>query len=261
MFDFHRRTIARLEECYRADPSVLALVVVGSVARGDAHERSDVDAVLVVTDGEFARRQRANETRISANDLADYPSGEANLQVVDLGYLRAAAERGPEPTRFAFERALVRFSREAGIEQLVAAIPVYPEQERAEKLAAFASQLPVHLSYLELADYSEDPYLLVDTAHELALFGGRLILAHNRLLYPGRKHFLRQLVRAAEQPERFGWLLRRMLRHPSIPTASAFCDAVLTFSDWPEPAEGALPRYLRDRDEAWLHRPASLAES
>ena len=114
---------------------------------------------------------------------------------------------------------------------------------------------------MELGDYSENPNILTDTSHELTLFGGRLLLAHNRLLYPGRKQFWRQLERAPEKPERFFWLLQRLLRQPCIPTATAFCEAVLGFRDWPTPPEGQGARYLRDRDEAWLHRPATLAES
>lgn len=261
MFDVHRRTIERLTERYRSDPHVLALYVIGSVARGEAHELSDVDAGIVVTDDEYAHRQATGEILLDAGDPSGEPGSEASVAVADIGYLRAAADHAPEPTRFAFQQALVVFTRQPEIDRLIAAIPTYPEHERTEKLASFAAQLPVHLSYLVLADYSENPYLLVDTAHELALFGIRLILAHNRLLYPGRKQLLRQLERAPEKPERFDWLLRRMLRQPSIPTAAAFCDAVLSFRAWPQPPEGPTARYLRDRDLAWLHHPPSLAES
>lgn len=68
-----------------------------------------------------------------------------------------------------------------------------------------------------------DPHLLTDTARELALFGGRLVLAQNRLLDPGRNHVLRQPERAAGKPDRFMWLRRGLLRQPSITTAEAFC--------------------------------------
>jgi len=261
LLDVHRRTIERLTEQYRSDPTVLVLYIIGSVARGEAHVLSDVDAGIIVTDEEYARHREAGGILIDASDQSGEPGSEASVSVSDLGYLRSAAERAPEPTRFAFQQAIVLFSRQPEIDRLIAAIPSYPERERTEKMASFACQLPVHLSYLVLADYSENPYLLVDTVHELAHFGSRLILAHNRLLYPGRKQLLRQLDRAPEKPERFEWLLRRMLRQPSIPTATAFCDAVLGFRDWPQPAEGVTARYLRDRDMAWLHRPPSLAES
>lgn len=261
MLDTHRRIVERMTERYRADPDVLALIVIGSVARGEAHERSDVDAISILSDEAYARHCASEVPPLDAEELAGEGGDETRAAIRDKEYLRAAAERGPEPARFAFVRTLVPFSRDPEVERLLAAIPAYPDHEREGKMASFASQLPVHLSYLYLGDYSENPYILADAAHELALFGGRLILAHNRLLYPGRKHFLSQLERAPEQPDRFLWLLRRLLRQPCIPTAEAFCEAVLTFREWPHPAEGQGARYLRDRDLAWLHRPAALGES
>ncbi len=261
MLETHRQIIDRMTQRYRADPDVLALIVIGSVARGDAHEHSDVDAIAILTDEAYARYQASGGSPLSAEELSGADHNGTNAAIRGRTYLRAAAERGPKPTRFAFVRTIVPFSRDPGIERLLGEIPVYPEHEREGKLASFASQLPVHLAYLRLGDYSEDPYLLTDTAHELALFGGRLLLAHNRLLYPGRKHFLRQLERAAEKPDRFMWLLRRLLRQPCIPTAEAFCEAVLGFRAWPTPAEGQGARYLGDRDLAWLHGPPALGES
>jgi hypothetical protein len=261
MLETHRQIIGRITQRCRADPDVLALVVIGSVARGDAHEHSDVDAIAILTDEAYARYQATGGSLLSAQELSGADSTDPKAAIRDRAYLRAAAERGPEPTRYAFIRTIVPFSRDPEIERLLEEIPVYPEHEREEKMASFASQLPVHLAYLRLGDYSEDPYLLTVTAHELALFGGRLILAHNRLLYPGRKHFMRQLERAAEKPDRVMWLLRRLLRQPCIPTAEAFCDAVLAFREWPQPEEGTGARYIRDRDLAWLNGPPALAES
>src|SRR5437879_12830929 len=53
-------------------------------------------------------------------------------------------------------------------------------------MKSFVSQLPVHLAYLELGEYSGNAWLLAETAVELVLFGGRLILAHNRILLCAR---------------------------------------------------------------------------
>ncbi|MDP9353668.1 MAG: nucleotidyltransferase domain-containing protein [Chloroflexota bacterium] len=260
MLESHRLIVERITQRYRSDPDVLALIVIGSVARGEAHERSDVDVLVILTDEAYARYQASDVPPLSAEELAG-KHHDARPGVRDKAYLRAAAERGPEPTRFAFVQAMVPFSRDPEIEPLLAAIPTYPEHEREGKLASFASQLPVHLSYLYLGDYSENPYILADSAHELALFGGRLILAHNRFLFPGRKHFLSQLERAPQKPDRFLWLMRRLLRQPCIPTAEAFCEAVMSFQPWPHPAEGHGARYVQDRDLAWLHQPPALGES
>ena len=45
MYAHHQRTIQRLAERFQADQAALALLVIGSVARGDA--RADVGSVSV----------------------------------------------------------------------------------------------------------------------------------------------------------------------------------------------------------------------
>lgn len=261
MLEAHRQIIAGMEARYAADSDVVALIIIGSVARSEATADSDVDGLVILRDEAFARRFPTGQPSQTAEELSWFAGDPLDAGPWPLAHLRAASERGPEPTRFAFVRAMPIFARDPEIATLLETIPVYPEHERAEKLASFAAQLPIHLSFLQLGDYSENPYILVDTAHELALFGGRLLLAHNRLLSPGRKQFWRQLERASEKPERFLWLFQRLLRTPSIPTATEFCDAVLSFRTWPTPPEGQGARYLHDRDEVWLRHPPSLAES
>jgi hypothetical protein len=260
MHDHHRRAIARISERMQADPDVLALIIIGSVARGDAGGGSDLDGYLLLTDTAYQARQAAGAQAWSADELCDWPGGSAGGLLVDLAMLSDVAERGPEPARYAFTGAFAPFSRLPNLEALLQRIPVYPEHERTEKLTSFASQLPVHLAYLRLAEYSGNAYLLAETAVELVLFGGRLILAHNRMLYPNRKWFMRELARAPEQPPGLRGLAERLLRTPSIAHGEAFCDAVLGFAPWPRPPEGTMARFQRDRELHWRRGTAPLAE-
>lgn len=55
MHEWHRQTIERLRERFESDIHYLALIVVGSVAREEAREDSDVDFVLVAIDDEYAK--------------------------------------------------------------------------------------------------------------------------------------------------------------------------------------------------------------
>lgn len=260
MFDHHRRVIQRMAARFQADPTVLALLIIGSVARGDARADSDVDCYLVVTDEAYHARRAANQLTVDADDLCEYPHGHAGGRVLDLAYLHAVAARGPEPARFAFMHAIPALSRLPNIGELLAPIAVYPEHERTEKMISFASQLPVHLSYLELGEYSQNPYLLAQTAVELVLFGGRLILAHNRMLYPNRKWFLREFERAPEKPPGIIALARRLLQQPGIAVATTFCERILQFQPWPQPPEGVMARFQNDRELQWQHGGVPLAD-
>ena len=261
MYDHHQRVIERLTERFHADPAVLALLIIGSVARGDARADSDVDCYLVVTDEEYQARRAANQLTVDANDLCDYSNGQAGGRVLDLTYLQDAAVRGPEPVRFAFLHAIPALTRLLNLDELLAAIARYPEHERTEKMISFASQLPVHLSYLELGEYSQNPYLLAQTAVELVLFGGRLILAHNRMLYPNRKWFMQEFERAPEKPPDIIAIAKQLLQHPSIAVATTFCERILQFQPWPQPPEGAMARFQNDRELQWQRGGVPLADS
>jgi hypothetical protein len=260
MHAHHGRALARISERMQADPDALALIIIGSVARGDASPGSDLDGYLVVTDTAYRARRAAGVHSWGANELCDWPGGTAGGLIVDLGMLAELAERGPEPARYAFTGAFAAFSRVPELDALLRRIPVYPEHERTEKLISFASQLPVHLAYLTLGEYSSNAYLLAETAVEIVRFGGRLILAHNRMLYPSRKWFMRELARAPERPPDLLELAERLIRTPSIAHGRAFCDAVLGFAPWPQPPEGAMARFQQDRELHWLSGPAPLGE-
>ncbi len=112
-----------------------------------------------------------------------------------------------------------------------------------------------------LAEYSNNPYLLAQTAVELVLFGGRLILAHNRMLYPNRKQFIDQLEKAADKPEQMLALANELLTHPGIDNGQRFYDSIMNFFPWPQPQEGSMARFKKDREQNWRLGNTPIADS
>ncbi len=260
MYEWQRRMVAKLKHHFEADARYLALILIGSVARREAREDSDVDFVLVATDDEYAVRAASKNLFYAASEFTDETSQQASGYIVDLPYLLDAAERADERTRFQFVRARILVSRISHLEQLVARIATYPEGERGEKMKSFYSQLPLHFSFMELAEYSQNAYLLYETAVALVLFGGRLILAHNRMLYPGRKWFMREFEAAPDKPEGIVALATELLHHPGIAPAKAFYDSITQYTDWPVPEEGTWQRIHEDSVWNWRYRQLSPAE-
>jgi predicted nucleotidyltransferase len=255
----HEEAVALARDRLTSDPDVVAMVVIGSVARGEAHDRSDVDLVVVLTEEAARKRAARSELSFRPDDLGTRVHVGGDL--VDETFLRDVADRGPEPSRFAFLNARLIFSRSPTIAGILERIPVYQESERAEKMTSFVSQLPVQLSYLELGEYSRNAWLLAQTAVELVLFGGRLILAHNRILFPNRKQFIRVLATAPERPDGVMEMADALMTAPSIANAKRFHDAVMDFHDWPQAPEGPWARFQIDRETNWRAGRAALADS
>lgn len=254
-----RGTVEWLRRRCADDPRIEALVVIGSTARGEALAGSDVDCVFVLEQDD--RGQRALRGELGRHGAASDGRVAFGGEFSDLEMLRLTAERGPEPARFAFTEAIVAFSRIPDLASVLSAIPVYPEAEREEKMRSFVSQLPVHLAYLKHAVYSKKEWLLAQTAVELVLFGGRVILADNRILFPNRKQFMATLERAPRKPEGIVSLASELSARPSIPLAQRFHDSVMSFADWPTPTEGHLARFIKDRETNWRTGRPALADS
>jgi hypothetical protein len=260
MHAWHQRTLERLQQHFATDPRYLALILVGSVARREAGEASDLDLVGVLTDAEYARCLAARGLILDLDAFCDVPGGHASAMLVDYDYLLEAVERADERTRFQFIQAQVIFSRLPNLPDTLAHIAAYPEDERLEKMKSFYSQLPLHFSFMELAEYSQNAYLLAETAVALVLYGGRLILAYNRMLYPNRKGFMRALENTPDKPPDFMQRADRLLRQPGIANARAFLDCIMNYTDWPQPEEGAWQRIHQDSVWNWRTGSISLAE-
>jgi predicted nucleotidyltransferase len=251
MHEWHSQTIEKLKDDFEADARFLALIIVGSVARGEAREDSDIDFVLVATDEEHARLQPSKSLVFDADEFTGRVGGQAGGYVIDYKYLLDAVDHADEWTRYQFIHAKIVFSRIPEIEQLVARISAYPEHERIEKMKSYYSQLPFHVSFMELAEYSQNAYLLSETAVALVLFGGRLILAHNRRLYPNRKWFMREFEKAPDKPAGIIELAIQLLRNPGIKNAKEFSNSISNHTDWPQPEEGTWQRIHEDNVWNW----------
>ena len=256
----HQRTIDRLRDRFKDDAHTLALLIGGSLAKGYGDENSDVDFMLIVTDEDYARRQLDRTLTYYATDLCDYPGGYVDGKIVSVAFLEEVADRGSEPARSAFEKAVVVYSRLPQLNDLLQRITTYPEATHVEKVRSFYAQLLAMQWYVGEAEKRANKYLMLHTVSDLVLFGGRLILAHNRRLYPYHKWFLRTLHDAPEKPADLMALIDRVLTEPSKANADRFCDAILNFTAWPQPVEGWPARFMIDTEWAWRYDKAALAD-
>ena len=249
-----------MAEHFSRDPHFPALIVGGSIARGWEREDSDIDVVLVASDEEYARRVPGHAYHYWTADFCDYPGGYVDGKVVDWQFLQDAAARGSEPARAAFVGVLVPYSRLAGLEGLIQRIAAYPEHERQDKIQAFYAQVQTYQWYVGEAERLQDPYLLTHVVSNLVLFGGRLILAHNRTLFPYHKWFLKELAGAPDKPMNLMDLIQQLLESPCKQNADAFCESVLGFTDWGVPPGDWASRFIEDTEWAWRKGRPPIAD-
>jgi hypothetical protein len=260
LYPHHQRAIDRLADRFKNDPHFLALIVGGSLVKGYGSEDSDVDFILIATDEEFARRQSERTLTYYNTDLCDYPGGYVDGKIVNAAFLEEVADRGSEPARAAFENVIVAYSRLPGLDDLLQRITAYPEAGHADKVRSFYAQLLAMQWYVGEAEKRSNRYLMMHAVSELVLFGGRLILAHNRMLYPYHKWFLRRLQDAPQKPAGVMTLIDQLLNEPSKANADHLCEAILNFTTWPAPPEGWPARFLEDTEWAWRRGRAAVGD-
>lgn len=256
----HQDTIDKVTAHFRDDERFLALIIAGSVPRGWGAPNSDIDIVLVATDEEFGRRAANEDYLYFTQDFCDYEDGYVDGKVIDRQFLREAAHHGSEPARSAFVGAYLVFCRDPEIETLLAQIPVYPEAEREAKLRAFYGQVLLLRWYVDEAHKRQNAYLMMHVVSDLVLFGARLILAYNRILYPYHKWMLKAVEEAPDKPADFLQRIDELLKNPSPETADAFLTCINEFRDWGLPFHEAVIEFMKNSEWNWRDGRPPLAD-
>lgn len=259
MLPQHERAIARAKERLLHQADVLAILVGGSVARKTCQEDSDVDLIAVVTDEGWKERKDRHDLAFVWRDVCDYKGGYVDGKFLPRSFILEAAERGSEPTRHAFIGAFAVHCVDSLIEQAIPRIPVYPEQERQHRIKSFLAQMQVNRGFFwNQAKFYNDLYLKLRAASDIVLFGGRLILAHNRILFPCQKWLMKYVASAPGKPANMVELANQFLGDLTDESKEAFCNAVINFADWDK--SKLLGRFIEDAEWSWFTRSYAVAE-
>lgn len=261
----HAETVAALTRQMAADPAVLGLVLGGSIAHGFATAASDVDVVIVVAPDELARLSAADRLHYNATDVVTYEGGYVDGKYMDVPGLRLVAERGSDPARYGFVGARVLFSRVPGLEDVLARITRYPEEDRASRIERFTAQLLGWRWYHSQGVEKGDPYLTTAALAKVVLFSARLVLAENSLLYPHHKWLLRVTEGAPRSPAGLVDRLRVFSADPAAATVAdvaAHVSGLIAFYGGDEEAANAVwpTHFIRDSESAWVTGQAPIDE-
>jgi len=257
----HARFIEEVTERFAADPAVEALLVGGSIAHGLARPDSDLDVLLVVSEEELARRTAAHQVTFTDPDAGDYEGGYLDGKYISRGFLAEVIERGSEPARWAFADAIVGFARAPELAELVRSAGAYPEAQRDEKLRAFLGHAMLMSWFHREAAKRDDRYLAAYASSRVALFAGRAILAHNRMLYPFHKWFTTMLDRAPLRPPDLLEQIDGVLAEPTAARAEALTASVADVVGIELTIGEAASGFTELTEWSWRYGPPPLDES
>ena len=258
--DHHQRAIDRLTDAYRDDPRYRALIIGGSVAKGYARDDSDVDFLIIATDGAFEEHRRTRDLFINRRDLCDYDGGFVDGKIINLTFLEDLAKKGNEPSRAAFEGAFATYSHIRDLDELLQRIPVYPKAGHDDRVRAFYSMAFIQHWLFQEAERHGNRYTLTRAASQLALFAGRLILAHNRRLFPYHKWFRRTLESVPEKPVGLRACFDALLDEPRGDHATRLFELVRDFRDWGVSDIEAYTWFMTDVEWSWMSGPTPMED-
>jgi hypothetical protein len=252
MYAHHQQSIENVTAHFKNDLEILALLLGGSIAHGFAAETSDVDVMAIVSDENHQERLTTGRTTYSSPDPCTYPGGYVDLKYISPGFMQTVRDRGSDPARFAFQDARVLYSHIEGIEGMLDGIARFPLEQQAVRMKRFYAQVEAWHWYCGEALKRGDAYLLNLAVSKLILFGGRLLLAHNRMLYPYHKWFLRVLAEAPDKPAGIMDLVEQVAAQRGKEAIEQFYETIRDFRDWGMQPPAWPPQFMLDSELNWM---------
>jgi predicted nucleotidyltransferase len=255
MFPHHAETIRRTTDFFSRDASVRGLLLGGSIAHGFQTAQSDVDVMILVANDDHRERMRTGRTTFFSRELCTYAEGYVDGKYTSEAFLQEVRAKGSEPARFAFQDAKILIAQDAGLADLLRDIARYPTAEMSARMWRFQAQFEAWNWYTGEALKRQNLPLLRTAVAKLTLFGGRIVLAHNQLLYPYHKWFLRVLESAPEKPESLLAEIDNLAKAPTGENIEQFGRTIREFRPW-EISHATWPaQFMQDSEVNWLTNP------
>ena len=252
MYPHHIQSIQNIIEYFPRDPEVLALLLGGSIAHGFETPTSDVDILILVSDEDYKKRLAENRVHFFNMDLCTYEGGYVDGKYLGLNFIEQVRQKGSEPARFAFADSRILLSKVDGLSEEIQKVAEYPRAEKADRIKRFYGQFEAWHWYCQESLRLKNTYLLGTSVSKFILFSGRLILAHNELLYPYHKWFLGVLERANNKPEGLLQSIQRLNATPTADNIESLYKMVKSFQPWIKGEFNWPTQFMFDSELNWL---------
>ena len=254
MYRHHEESIEKLKEYFIGTEGLIAIVLDGSIVKGNARPDSDVDAVIVVTEEKYRALEKENRLAEVIGGHCTYEGGYFDIKYKTKRILERAALYASEPTRNAFAKAQVIYTTDDEIQSLVVRIASYPEAERADKVRCFNANLQLNRGYFLKCVSEENAYMRAHLAQEIVYSVYRLILAENRALFPCNRRLEETVLTCARRPENILELGAKFLKSVSGEDCEKFVTAFWAQSELPltDDVSENCSQYVKFYEDWWL---------
>jgi len=254
MLKHHQESLQIMKEYFQSDSDVIALILGGSVAKGEARPDSDLDGMVIITDQAYAKRKADGRLAECITGTCTYPEGYFDVKYFNKAYLKAAIERGSDPTRNSFIKAKVIFTSDSEIEKIVKQIPVYPKSQKIERIQLFYSILRYASDYFfNGAIRNNDAYMLDKCCFEIVYSGLRMLYVYNEVFFPSHLRFIEYTNHLPHKPNGIIELAKAVNETKSVEAKTAFVAAILNFTDWGIDPKCAVPTYVERMEQTWQY--------
>lgn len=261
MYQHHIESIENMKNYFAAKEEVIALVFGGSVAKGCEREDSDLDAMVIISDDKYAERKARNATAETIDDLCTYAHGYIDVKYMTKQFLKDAAEKGSEPSRNAFVKAKVLFTKDSEIPDIVAKIPVFQEKEKDEKMLSFYSDFWLNYYYF-LKSCPVDGYMQLHATNEVIYSIYRMVLQQNNILFPSNRRLEEFVNSISTDTEHLVSLGKKFAASQNIKDGDEFVDCFFKLIDYkfPEDIGVVLSQYTTDFEQWWRNPRPNINE-
>ncbi len=252
MYKHHEESLENLKNYFSGRGEVTALIFGGSVAKGCERPDSDLDAMVVVTEEDYARRVKNRTAVETITGYCTYEGGYFDVKYMTKAFLADAAEKGSEPARNAFLGARVLFTKDEEIPKIVAKIPVFQKKEKEEKMLSFYADFWLNYYYF-LQACPLDGYMKLHAVGEVIYSVYRMVLQENEILFPCNRRLEDFVEKISEETKKLVSLGKAAARSQEFEDVKVFVEYFLGILCWEIPTDisNVLSRYTLDFEQWW----------
>jgi len=261
MYKHHEESIQNLVAYFSNNQAVLAIVLGGSIAKGLEKFDSDIDAEVIVTDSYYNELVKEKRVSEGITGHCTYENGYFDVKYFTKNFLNVLAIRGSEPSRNAFVKSYCIFSRDKEIENIIPKIGIFQESEKKEKMDSFYSALALNYHYFWHKS-KDNLYLRVRCTSDIVLFGYRLLLQDNGVLFPCQRDLSDTVSKLQRSPVNIVLKGETLLKNMRDEDVTDFVESILNYIDYQPPKDWSevLTRYTDDNEIWWYKERPVIAE-